>query len=487
MIMGRSFRFTIVFRFLGWLMLVEAALMLIPLVMALFISDSDWLGFTLGAASAAVVGALLAFLFRRSPTRLNRRDAFLLTTVTWILFSLVGMIPFMTGTPALGVTDAFFETMSGFTTTGATVIADVEACHRPLLLWRSMIQWVGGLGIVLFFLALLPSLSQQGSLSMFNAEITGITHDKLHPRIRRTAMSLWKVYAALTLLEMLLLWAGPMDFFDAICHSLTTMSTGGFSTRNGSIASFDSPYAGWVVTVFMFAGGINFALLYGLMRGQLRALVGNDVMRAYSMIVGAAYVATAAYMVFSGQELSVDSILLNPLFMLTSAVTTTGFSYHGFDAWGAPGLLIVMLLMTSGACAGSTTGAVKIDRLLAMRRNLARQIGRTLYPNRLRYVNVNGKMIDDAGMGRVAAFLFLYLATTAAMTFVGCCYGISPGDSFFAALSCIGNNGLGHGLTSVSFAPLPDMVKWVFSVGMLIGRLELFTVFAIFTATFWRK
>ncbi len=485
--MNSNLRFARVFRVCGWLLLLEALFLLLPMCVSLACGEDDWWTFLAAAVSAGAVGGGAAYFLRGCPSRLNRLDAFLLTTMVWVLFSGFGMIPFMAGSLGADAAGAFFETMSGFTTTGATVIADVESQTRGLLFWRSLIQWIGGLGIVLFILAVLPALNRDGGISMFNAEMTGISHDKLHPRIRQTAKSLWEVYGVLTAVLALLLWLGPMDFFDSVCQSMTTMSTGGFSTRNDSIAGFGSRYVAAAVTLFMLVGGVNFTLIYNMSRGDFSSLRRNTVVKVYAATVAAIYAVLAVSLAFQGNEWDWTDFLLRPMYLIASAITTTGFSYGGFEAWGPVALTLVFVMMLTGACAGSTTGAVKLDRFTALARHARNEVMLGLYPNRMMHVDVNGRMLNEGQMSRIYAFIVLYLALILAGTLVLAACGFSFTDSLFATTSCIGNNGLGYGATGGSFSVIPSGAKWMLSALMLVGRLELFTVIALFIPSFWKK
>jgi trk system potassium uptake protein TrkH len=475
-------------RVLGYLLIIEFGILLLPAAVCRIYGESDWWHFLVAGGGAGVAGALLLLAGGgAAPLNIGRREGYLVTSLIWILFSLFGMLPFMWGSNAvLPVADAFFETMSGFTTTGATVIADVESLTHGLLFWRSLIQWVGGLGIVIFMLAVLPALNQAGGVPMFNAETTGITHDKLHPRIRQTAESLWKVYALLTALLTVLLWAGPMNLFDAICQAMTTMSTGGFSTRNASIAAWDSAYVGWVVTVFMLIGGVNFTLVYTALKGNLRPMLKNDIFRAYVGIVVVYYVLFAASLLAEGSVKGVGETLLAPLFQIATAITTTGFSYAPYEKWGAFAIMLTWLLMLTGACAGSTTGAIKVDRLTALWKNLRREVELTLYPRHIKTIEINGRPVSSEQMQKVSAFLFIYLMLLVAGTLCMAACGYTVFDSAFASASCIGNNGLGYGATGAAggFYTLPGWLKWVFSLLMMIGRLEIFTVLTLFSRQF---
>lgn len=477
----------VVLRVCGWLLLLEALFLLLPCGVSIAYGESDWWTFLLASLLAGAVGGAAAWFFRSGPTRLNRSDAMLLTSMVWILYSLFGMIPFVVGPSGLDAASAFFETMSGLTTTGATVLADVEAQTHGLLFWRALMQWLGGLGIVLFILAVLPALNQDGGISMFNAEMTGISHDKLHPRIRQTARSIWIIYGILSLALMLLLLPSPMGGFDIVCQSLTTLSTGGFSTNNASIAGFGSTYVAAVITLFMLIGGVNFSLLYCMARGRWREVRSNTVLRTYLGMVIAIYLLLLLSLGLQGLAGDARSALLEPLFLIASAITTTGFSYGDFQAWGAPALTLVMLMMITGACAGSTTGAVKIDRFVALFKQVRQELMLSIYPNRIPRVIVNGRLLDEGQMSRITAFLALYVALIAAGTLAVSFCGFSFADSLFAVTSCIGNNGLGYGATAGSYMPMPAGIKWMLAALMLIGRLEIFTVLAVVIPTAGRR
>lgn len=460
--------------------------MLIPFIISICLGEPEILIFGITLLAAASIGGLLAWSFRNLPFRLNRREGYLLTTLTWILFSAFGMIPFLFCGQHLSIADAFFETMSGFTTTGATVIQYVESLSKSVLFWRAMIQWIGGLGIILFILALLPSLDQSGGISMFNAEITGITHDKLHPRIRKTAESLWLVYGIITIALILILWMGPMNLFDAICQAFTTVATGGFSTRNASIAGFNSQYVAIVITIFMFIAGVNFSLLYNVIHGKPKSLFNNDVFKAYCVIILASYIIILSDMLIRGEGSSIDDFFINPFFMILSALTSTGFSYHGYTVWGPLGITIIMILMFIGACAGSTTGAVKVDRVLAISRHLTNEVSLSLSPNHLTRVIVNNKILSTKLIARMVAFMAIYVTLIIIATLIISLYGIKFDDAIFAVISSIGNNGLGYGISETTYQPFPESVKWILSFLMLTGRLELFTVLVLFSPGFYK-
>lgn len=474
---------------LGQLLIVEALLLLIPLILSLWDHDGKTAGFAIAAVGAGFCGAAMWLPNRYRETVVRRREGYLLVSLTWVVFSLFGMIPFLSGTAPLTLSDAFFETVSGFTTTGATVIADVEQYGRAMLLWRAMTQWVGGLGIILFMLALLPWLNDKGGIPMFNAEITGITHDKLHPRIRQTAATLWKVYIVITLLLIAALWLGPMNFFDALCQALATTSTGGFSTRNAGIAAWHSDYISLVLTLFMFVGGISFTLIYTVFKGKWRLLLHNDVLHAYCAIVVVSALVIAAIRFFADGIRDFTGLAVEPLFHVVSAITTTGFSLGDFASWGQAPMLVIVMLMLCGACAGSTSGAIKVDRILALKRNLAHEVIASISPKRVFTVKINGNVLTPFEMKRVMAFVSLYPVLIIAGVMIVSLFGVGFDDGVFAVVSCMGNNGLGYGLTGAAggFHLLPDATKWMLSLLMIIGRLELFSVLVLFSTLFWRK
>ncbi len=485
----RSGRFDSLYRVFGWLLMLEAILMLLPLAVCLLCGETDWLAFACSFVATGIAGGALAFSYRRSHAPIYRREGYLLISSVWIFFSIFGMIPFLLSASPLTLTDAFFETMSGFTTTGASVIPDVEAQSRGILLWRALIQWLGGLGIVMFLIAIIPSLNDSGGISLFNAEVTGISHDKLHPRIRQTALSLWTVYALLTLLQIATLLFLGMGVFDSVCQACSTMSTGGFSTRNDSIGAWHSPAIAWAVTAFMFTGGVNFILVYNAVRGKGRQLFRNNVFRTYVVIVLAS-VGMMSLRLHSEGATGVNNLLLSPLFMVSSAVTSTGFEYSSFipfAAWGPLPLIIIIMLMTCGACAGSTTGGIKIDRIVALSKNLRNEIVHTLMPNSIKRVVVGGKEIPQNVMLRLVGFITIYMLTVVAGAMAMTAYGYPLTDSLFASTSCMGNAGLGFGATGAGYSMLPDTLKWLFSFEMLIGRLEIYPVLALCYAPLWSR
>lgn len=476
----------VVLRMMGWLLMIEAAFMLIPIgVGAAYSERLSMMSFVYSFLITGGAGALMTFGIHPHSTDMHKREGLLLTAIVWVFFSFFGMLPFLFDGTLSNVSDAFFEAMSGFTTTGASVIKDVESASHPILIWRALIQWIGGMGIILFTLAVIPMLNHQGGIQLFNAEVTGITHDKLRPRISQTAKGLWLVYIVLTIVLGVLLWIGPMNLFDAVCHTLSTISTGGFSTKNTSIEWWNSEYVEIILTLFMFIGGINFSLLFKAASGNFSALFKNGTFIWY---VGIYLVFT----ILSGLSMWNDGILekwYDIAFMCTSAMTSTGYTSLNIENCGQFVIMVMLLLMFCGSCAGSTSGGAKVDRIEFLIKNSRNEFYRVLHPNSIIPVRVNSKVVSGGIVMKVIAFLCIYLMLVVLGTIVLTWMDVPVFDAFFSSMSMTGNGGLGIGVTGTggSYANLPSLSKWVMSFLMLVGRLELFTVLILFTKDFWSK
>lgn len=474
---------------LGLLLLIESAFMTVPFLVCFFNGESDWRPFLFTIIITACCGTALKFLIKPRSENLGRKDGCMITCVVWVMYSLFGMLPFIWGSSHLNVSEGFFEAMSGFTTTGATVIRNVESCSHGLLLWRALTQWIGGLGIVIFTLTVIPSLNNSRGIFMFHAEVSGITHDKIGARIANTAKILWGLYGVLTMILILLLWLGPMNFFESVCHAFAAISTGGFSTHNDSIASYDSFYVKLVLTIFMFIGGVNFGLIIAAVRGRIRELWNNDVLRAYILIIAFNYVIVLISILHAHNWSGWQSLTIDPVFHIVSAMTSTGFGAGNFESWGELALVLTIIMMYFGACAGSTTGGAKIDRLVYMLKNFKVEMQRAVSPRSMKAVRVNNQIITPENTNEIFAFLLIY---TALIIFGGILLSgldFPIVDAFFASISCASNNGLGAGVTGVtgSFDFVPTVGKWVMSFLMLAGRLEIFALIMLVTPSFWKK
>lgn len=463
--------------------------MLIPLATAAYYGESDFMAFAIGTGSTAVAGLALTFLLRHGGEGMGKREGFLLTALVWVMFSIFGMIPFLLCENGVDVSSAFFESMSGFTTTGCTVLESVEHYSKSINMWRSLMQWLGGMGIILFTLAVIPMLNHSGGMQMFNAEVTGITHDKIRPRVSQTAKSLWGLYFLLTAMLIILLWVGPMSLYDAICHAFSTISTGGFSTKDSSLAFYNSDYTTIIVTIFMFLGGTSFALIYKALQGKPMSLIKNDVFRAYVALIAFFFVCFVLSIIHRGQVNDWRDVTIYPLFQIISTITSTGLSVCNFENWGPFILALMFVLMFTGSCAGSTSGGAKIDRMLFLVKNSRNELYRCIHPNTITSVRINHKVVSPDIVSKVIAFLCIYVIVIMVGGIILTATGLPLIDSFFSAFSCVSNTGFGAGVTGYggSFDIIPASGKWVLSMLMLIGRLELFTVLILFTRGFWTK
>lgn len=478
-------------RLLGWLLLIEAAFMVIPLATSLIYGENDAMAFVESIAITAGAGLLAILCFRPRLANMGKREGFLLTALVWVVFSAFGMLPLLIGPTPLTVSEGFFEAMSGFTTTGATVIGQVSTLTHGIQIWRCLMQWLGGMGIIMFTLAVLPKFNHSGGLMMFNAEVTGITHDKISPRISQTAKTLWMIYLILTIVLICLLLLGPMNLFESICHAMSTISTGGYSTSDGSIGTWDdSYYTKIVITIFMFIGGINFGLLFATVHGGgLRTLWRNDIFRTYVYVILGMFILFDIAIIVRDQFHDLQDITIEPIFQIVSTITSTGYTVTNFESWGTTVLVLVFLLMFIGACAGSTTGGAKLDRIRCVMVYTWHQLRMVVNPNEVHTVRVNGRVISRTIIGKIMSFIVIYMVTIFFSAILLTGMHVPLVDAFFSTFSCMGNNGLGAGITGYgsSYDIIPDAGKWVLSIVMLIGRLEIFTIFVLFVPEFWRK
>lgn len=484
-----TINFPMLMRVVGWLLVIEAIFMLMPMITCLIYDEADFKAFLISAGITSGAGLLMTFGIRSHHADMGKREGFLLTTLVWVAFSAFGMIPFLIcGTP-MSLSDAFFESMSGFTTTGASILQGIGHFSHGILLWRCLMQWIGGMGIILFTLAVVPMLNSSGGMQMFNAEVTGITHEKLRPRISQTAKSLWYMYIILTIVLCVLLCFSPMSVFDSICHAFSTISTGGFSTHDDSIAAFNSTYVEIILTVFMFLGGVNFALLIKVVTDTPKAALRNDAFKLYVWAIAVMMALFVISIISRGEMHGIESVTIDPLFQIVSTMTSTGYTVTNFENWGGFVLALVFLMMFFGACAGSTSGGAKLDRLIFLWENTRNEIYRCIHPNSILPVRVNGKMMSFDLVNKVIAFLCIYVMLIMVGGIVLTAFDIPLVDAFFSSFSAISNTGLGAGVTGYggSYEIIPNAGKWVLALLMLIGRLELFTVLILFTPGFWSK
>lgn len=477
-----------IIRVLGWLLFIESFFMLIPLVTAFIYGEEEYSSFLWGIGISVAAGLSMTLLRPRSRD-MGKRDAILLTSSVWVVFSLFGTIPFIFSGVHSSFTNAFFESMSGFTTTGLSIFPSLDGIPHSILIWRCVMQWIGGLGIILFTLAVLPTLNSQGGIQLFNAEVTGITHDKLRPRVSSTAKGLWMVYIVLTIALIGFLLPSEMDIFDAVCYGLSTMSTGGFAINDAGIGQWDSVYIKIVFTVFMFMGGVNFGLLFQAAHGHMKPLRLNDALKWYFRMLVTAAAVLAACIIYTGNAQSLADVTVTPLFQAVSLISSTGLTEPGFNLWGPLAQFVFLCLIFIGACAGSTSGGAKVDRLIVVLRNMRNEFFRIMHPNAVVTVRVNGKGTSSGLVQKAVNFFLLYIFVIIISGLLLVCMGLPLADSFFSVLEAISNAGLGVNIEGVptDYNAYPEAGKYLLTLVMLAGRLELYTVLLLFTSVYWKK
>ena len=476
-------------KILGTLLWIEAAFMSLGLILALLYMESDAMAFALTVGITILVGTVLRITGRHATNTLSRRDAYLLVTIVWIAFAAFGMLPFLIGGYIGHVTDAFFETMSGLTTTGATVIDKVEGLPHGILFWRSLTQWIGGLGIVFFTIAIIPSFVG-GSIKVFAAEATGPIKSKMHPRLTTTAKALWGIYLLLTAVCAVCFWFFGMSPFDAVNYSMTVTATGGFATHDASTGYFNNAAIDYTAIVFMFFSGVSFALLYAILfQGKAKQLFKNAEFRFYTALTLTA-TAVIVYFLLRYNHYTVSDAIRYALFQVVSFVTTTGMFNEDAAQWHHITWVVLSLCMFFGGCAGSTAGGFKCARGVIALKILRNEVRRMVHPKALLPVKVNNTSVHSPSQITLLAFFIAYITLCFTAYFIMILAGVDSTNSITIALSCGSNVGPTLGLEigpTMSWSILPPLVKWILSGLMLMGRLEIFTVLVIFSPSFWKN
>ncbi len=476
-------------RILGLMLMIFSLTLLVPAGVALDYGDGHWRPFVDSFLIVAGAGVLLWLPVRKVRRDLRLRDGFLVVAVFWSCLGVAGATPLLlSDVPELTFTDAVFESVSGFTTTGASVIVGLDTLPRAILYYRQQIQWLGGMGIIVLAVALLPVLGI-GGMSLYKAETPGPMKDeKLTPRITQTAQALWTVYAALTFLCAAGFWLAGMSAFDAIGHAFSTLSTGGFSTHDASFAYFDNATIDAIATVFMFLGGANFVLHFSAIRGRDPRVYWRDTeFKAYFWIVATVIAGSTVYLRLMGVFGTLPLALRHASFQVVSMQTSTGFLTTGFAQWpGALPVLLVMLTVVCG-CAGSTAGGMKVIRWLIVFRQGVAELKRLVHPSAEIPVKLAGKPVSQRIIGGVAGFFAMYFLIFAMMTLLLMMFGLDQVTAWSAIATTINNTGPGLGAVTTSFRGLPDSATWVCTIAMLVGRLEIFTLVLLLTPAFWRR
>lgn len=489
---SHTINFAIVLRVVGWLLMIEALFMLVPLVVAILYEEMLIAAeFGVSVALTFATGLVMNYFIHPTSNTMRKREGLLLTATVWIFFSIFGMLPFLFSGTVSGVTDGFFEAMSGFTTTGASVITNVETLPRGVLFWRSMMQWIGGMGIILFTLAVIPMLNYKGGVSLFNSEVTGITHERMRPRVSQTAKSLWGIYLVFTIVLAVLLTVGPMDWYDALCHTMSTVSTGGFSTKNNGLHFWHDYYTDIVIILFMAMCGINFTIIYNVVvRGKFSEFKRSDTLKWYLFVIIAGSVIVFSRIIYMGFVEERDFAIVLSVFDTISAITSTGFATYDYEHEGNFIFFVLMILMFFGGMAGSTAGGAKIDRLVVLLKNIKNELYKVVHSNAVTSVRLDGKSVPHVIVEKVLAFLSIYVAVMVFMAVILTLFGMPAFDALFNSLSAISNIGFGYGEMTGGedkFAMIPGVCKWLLAIEMMIGRLEVFTVLALLTPSFWKK
>ena len=492
----------------GVLLLIETAALLLTAAVSFHYQrvagETDARCFLLTAALTGAVGLLLYNIGRSVKKRpLQIRDSFLVVALSWVLFSVFGMLPFLMYGTVDNVTDAFFETMSGFSTTGATILDNIDQQPHGILFWRSIMQWMGGLGVVVFTLAFIPSVAKGSKkVSLFAAEAPGLSVEKLAPTMGATSRLLWIIYIALTLLCAIAYVVGPMNRFDAICHAFTTIATGGFSTHQASIGYFQSNYIECVCIVFMLLSGINFAMYHFLFNGRFDIIKRNEELRWYLLAILFFTLLFIMRFFFAPRfDLMTDEQLAShpqtwwerirtSLFHVVALLSNTGFqgSNYDYDLWGRLFLIPTVVMMIVGGCAGSTSGGIKMVRVIVLFRYMKKTVYEMLHSSSVYNVKVSGQTVDELALKRVVSFFSLFIILFMGNVVALSAMGMSMEDGAISFLTCFSNYGPGSGITGPSgnFDAISNGAKWLLSFDMLVARPEIFTILLLFTRSFWR-
>ncbi len=478
-----------VLKMLGSMFILETFFMLIASGVAFFYGKEGMIPLLISSGIMLFFGLSFSLIGHKANVyAAGRREGMMVVTLTWTLLSLFGMLPFYLGGYIDNITDAFFETMSGFTTTGASILNDIESLPKGILFWRSLTQWQGGIGVVVFTVAFLPIFGV-GAAQMFDAETTGITHERFRPRIAQVAKRLSGVYLLLTFILIGLLWAGPMDLFDAVNHALTTVSTGGYSTKNASVAFWDSAYVEYTIMIFMFIGSISMTLLYFFVNGSPKKLLKDEEVRWFFFFVLTVIAISTVWLLYNGYVTGLENAFRKAGFQIISLISSSGFYTADFIQWDAFFWIIALTIMFVGGCAGSTSGGLKMGRFVVLNKNLSNAFLKQTHPNAIIPVRMNGHVISADIVHRILAFAFVYIALILASCLILMLDGVGFEASIGASISAISNVGpaLGDIGAAGNYANVPIVSKWFLAFLMMVGRLEIFTVLTILLPGFWKQ
>jgi trk system potassium uptake protein TrkH len=462
--------------------------MSLPFVVSITYNDGSAYAFLLAMLTTCALG-IAGFLLTRKQKEyyLSHRDGVAIVASGWVVAGLVATLPYLFSGAVASFTDVYFECISGFTTTGSSILTDIESLPPGLLLWRSQTQWLGGMGIIVLSVAVLPFLGI-GGMQLYRAETPSPVADKLTPRITDTAKALWKIYIALTVLQIVFLFAGGMTIFDAVCHAFSTMPTGGFSPKNASIAHYGSGYIEFVVIIFMFAAGINFSLHYKLVTGNIRQFIRDPEFRVYIGLIGA-FILILTLDLFGSVYHHLTEAFRYASFQVISIMTTTGFVTADFEKWPPLSQQILLFSMFLGGMAGSTGGGIKLMRIVLLAKHCYLEIFRIIHPHAITVIKLGSIPVSQSIMRSIWGFFLLYIGIFIGASIILTFLGLDLVTSFSAAATCLGNVGPGFGSIGPmdNFAHIPASGKWIMIFCMLLGRLEIYTIIVLLIPGFWRK
>lgn len=496
--MTHTFNWKIVFKTYGALLVLESLFMVVPTLFSHVYGEWDTMSFCISTGMTLLAGLIGLMVGRKAPKRVGQREGYVIVASVWLVFAAFGMLPFYLSGACNTITDSYFEAMAGFTTFGGTIFNDVEVLSHGILFWRAMMQWLGGMGIIVLSIAVLPMFGL-GGMQLYSAEVTGVSYEKLGPRISGTAKGMWIMYISLTLIEFGLLYVMNMGSFDAICHSMSTIATGGFSTRNAGMGAYNAGVQ-WIVAIFAMLSAINFTLLLFIFKGKPKRLWKDEETRWYlSATMAFTLVMATGLFIHNGYHHTTNNladfinraeeVIRMAFFTVTNTITSTGFSANYSRAeWPAVMTMLIFVMMFLGGCAGSTAGGIKQIRIVMLLKNSLAECKRRIHPNAVIPTKLNGKPISTQTMNDISAFAFFYLLITLLAAVLFSATGLDFGDAFSTAVSCMGNLGMNIGhYADGCYSSLTDAAKWAASFVMCIGRLEIFTFILLFSPTLWRK
>lgn len=487
----KDFNYQFVLSSIGFILIIGATFMLLSAFVGEIYHEESTNSLYLSSLITTAFGSILLLLGRKRNVekRISQREAFLTVTLSWVMIAIFGSLPYLLSEAIPSFSDALFESVSGFTTTGSSTLINIEAFPKSLHFWRSLTQWIGGIGIIIFVMSILP-LFGGSALYFYNAEATGVSKDQLKMRISDSTRNMSITYIALTVVGFLLLWIGPMDAFDAACHALTSISTGGFSTKQESIAHFGSAYTEYVIIFLMFTGGVRFLLLFQLFRHLSGNVLKDEEFRWYVSIIIIATILIILSLYINGYRTgSIETTIRTAIFQVVSAVSSTGFATTNILLWGEFYWFVILALILFCGSEGSTSGGMKISRLIILVKNTSVVLRRQVHPQALYAVKINKQVFSSTIIEKVLAFAFLYLTTIGISAMILSLNGLTFDESIGTAISSMSSYGFGQGDygPSVNYASLNSFTKYFLNILMIVGRLEVFTVISLFSPGFWRR